>query len=66
MIRTTDAMLKAVTVQKAKERLEGNRAALVKAEAAGAHEFVAIFKDFIAIGEREVEDAMTMLRNPTF
>ena len=64
MIRTTDAMLKAVQVQKAKERLADSRAALSKAEAAGAHEYVAIFKDWIAIGEREVSDAMAILRNP--
>jgi hypothetical protein len=64
MIRTTDAMIKAVNVQKAKERLASNRDALARAEAAGATEYVVLFKDWIATGEREVADAMEMLRNP--
>ena len=64
MIRNTDAMMKAVLVQKAKERLADSRAALAKAEAAGAAEYVAMFKEWIAVGEREVADAMAMLRNP--
>ena len=64
MIRTTDAMMKAVLVQKAQERLSASRAALAKAQAAGADEYVAIFKEWIAVGEREVSDAVAMLRNP--
>jgi hypothetical protein len=64
MIRTTDAMIKSVNVQKAKERLQGNKDALAKATAAGSQEFIAIFNDWVATSEREVAEAMALLRNP--
>jgi len=66
MERTTDAMMKAVQVQKAKERLAANRSALAKAESAGSDEYIAIFKDWIKISECELADAMVMLRNPAY
>lgn len=64
MIRTTDTMLKAMNVVKAKERLTANRDALARAEKAGAAEYVAIFKDWIATAEAEVATAEAWLRNP--
>ena len=64
MIRTTDAMLKAVQVQKKKEMLAAHIEAFKKATDAGAHEIAAMFADWIKIGEREVEQAMALLRNP--
>jgi hypothetical protein len=64
MIRTTDTMLKAMNVVKAKERLASNRDALARAEQAKATEFVAMFRDFVSICETEVATAEAWLRNP--
>lgn len=64
MIRTTDAMMKAVMVQKKKEMLSDNIEAFRKATEAGAHDIASIFADWIEIGKLEVAQAEAMLRNP--
>ena len=66
MIRTTDAMLKAVQVQKAKARLQDSRDALKKAQEAEATEFVALFTEWVQIGEQEVAMAEAFLKNPAW
>ena len=64
MIRTTDAMIKAMNVQKLKERRASNLDALQKASEAGRKDMVALFKSWIEIDDRDIANAMTLLRNP--
>ena len=66
MIRNTDAMMKAVIVQKKKEMLANNMVAYEKAKSAGAEDIAAIFLEWIEIGKREVDDAIAMMRNPSY
>lgn len=66
MIRTTDAMLKAVQVQKAKERLQDSIDARAKAKAAGRNDLLPMFNKMIAAGRNEVATAEAYLRNPAW
>ena len=64
MIRTTDAMMKAVIVQKKKEMLASNIEAMNKARDAGSHEIANVLAEMVAVCISEVAYAEAMLRNP--
>ena len=64
MIRTTDAMLKAVIVQKKKEMLAANIDAMNKATAAGNSAIAAVIAEMISACVMDVAAAEAMLRNP--
>lgn len=64
MIRTTDAMIKAMNVQKLNERRAANVAAMTSAKAAGRADMVAIFAEFIDVDDVEIANARAMLLNP--
>lgn len=66
MIRTTDAMIKAVQVQKAKEALRNNIDARAKAIAAGANDLVPVFDEMISACRADVARAEEFLRNPAW
>ena len=64
MIRTTDAMIKAMNVQKLNERRASNVVALRKAKEAGRADMAAIFADFIEIDNVEIASARELMMNP--
>ena len=64
MIRTTDAMMKAVIVQKKKEMLAANIDAMNKARSAGSHEIADVLAEMVAVCVSEVAYAEAALRNP--
>ena len=64
MIRNTDAMMKAVIVQKKKEMLAANVDAMNKATLAGNSEIAAVIAEMVAVSIIEVAAAEAMLRNP--
>lgn len=64
MIRNTDAMMKAVIVQKKKAMLAANVDAMNKATVAGNSEIAAVIAEMVAVSIMEVAAAEAMLRNP--
>ena len=64
MIRNTDAMMKAVTVQKKKEMLAANIDALNKATSAGNKSIAAVLAEMVAACVIDVAAAEAALRNP--
>lgn len=64
MIRTTDAMMKAVVVQKKKEMLAANVDAMNKATAAGNKIIASVLAEMVAACIMDVAAAEAMLRNP--
>jgi hypothetical protein len=64
MTRTTDAMMKAVIVQKKKEMLAAHIDALNKATSAGNSEIASVIAEMVAVSVIEVAAAEAMLRNP--
>ena len=65
MIRNTDSMIKAMNVQKAKERMKSWQDALSGAINAGNHDMSNLFRGFIQDSAKEVDDAMDALKNPS-
>lgn len=64
MIRNTDSMIKAMNVQKAKERMKSWHDALNGAIEAGNDDMANLFRGFIQDSAREIDEAMDVLRNP--
>lgn len=64
MIRTTDAMIKAMNVQKLVERRAANVAAMASAKAANRADMASIFAEFICVDDAEIAVARDWLRNP--
>ena len=64
MIRTTDAMIKAVNVIKAKERLQDTIDAQQKAKAAGRNDLESVFEAMVAGCREEIAALDSLLRNP--
>lgn len=64
MIRNTDAMMKAVQVQKIKERIADIQQSIVRANAVHRFEIVEIFNTALAIEKRNLAYAYGLLKNP--
>lgn len=64
MIRNTDSMIKAMNVQKAKERMKSWQDALNGAIEAGNDDMANLFRGFIQDSAREIDEAMDALKNP--
>ena len=64
MIRTTDAMIKAMNVVKAKERLQNTLESQQNAKAAGRKDLEAVFEAMVAGSRKEIEMLERLMRNP--
>jgi hypothetical protein len=64
MIRTTDAMLKSVQVQKIKERIADIEKSIVRAKAAHRFEIVEIFHAALQTERSNLDYAYELLKNP--